>query len=176
MKKILFAAMLDEIERAILFNLAKDPSMEISTLADVTGYDRKTIRTRLKKLINYGVLSGYRQKINLVALGFHFSTITILENPARVTAVVDYLKKIPSVVQIQFAFSGKITAIVAYNTPGELDKFLNDLLENGTIDYSVEDNVYIVENPLSLKVLECDVTQDESQQLQENSTPIEDEE
>lgn len=144
MEKKIFNAMLDDIEKVLLKHLSETPEMTITELSKKTGYDRKTLRARIKKLKYYGVLSGPKYEIEVANLGFNYASITIEDNPAHVSQVINFLETLPSVHMILYSFTGKIQVIVSYSRPEELDSFLNTLLENGSINYKVDDNIYII--------------------------------
>ena len=100
-----------DLDRRLLRNLQRTPSLSVSELAELAGMTTPTTARRLDRLREAGVIKGQVATLNWAALGFSVEVslrITLDKTSAR--SFDDFLeaaRKIPEVIEIQ-TFLGRV--------------------------------------------------------------------
>lgn len=152
-EKLLPVNVLDALERNILTLIAKNPSISVTTISETLDKDRKTIRSRLKKLTKIGVLSGPEFVVNPYTIESNYALIHLDVGPAKIPVVTEILEELPGVVNISYSYSGKIHVMLVYNSPRRLNMIISKLTESGITTYTIEDNLHVISPPYSFEEL-----------------------
>jgi Lrp/AsnC family leucine-responsive transcriptional regulator len=99
---------IDNVDRGILYELqrnARDTTAQ--EIADKTGVSASTVRNRIDRLEEIGVIEGYYPKINYEAAGLPLQALFVCTaDPAERSEVVDQLLGIRGVVEIRETITG----------------------------------------------------------------------
>lgn len=101
--------MLDEFDFSLIEKLQKDARKPITQLARELGRPTATVRDRLRRLENKGVIQGYTAVIDVAKIGFpikaiiHVNTSEKMVDPA---AFLDALGQIPTVASAALVTGG----------------------------------------------------------------------
>lgn len=75
--------LLDEVDRGILFALQRDArDTTIADIADEVGVSASTVRNRIDRMEEKGIIEGYYPKINYERAGFPLRVIFVCSAPA----------------------------------------------------------------------------------------------
>lgn len=92
---------IDKLDAALLRLLSDDPRAQVMDLATRLGVARNTIASRMRRLEDSGVVSGYRPDIDLPTLGLTVQAFVGAETvQGRIGAVIDSLRQIPEVLEV----------------------------------------------------------------------------
>lgn len=92
----------DDIDALLLGCLIQDPEATNSAIAQSTGLSRNTVRARLARYVDEGVLRSVERRIDPAFLGFPLSAYMLLRvTQRRLDAVGRALGEIPEVLEIQ---------------------------------------------------------------------------
>lgn len=151
-KRLLPVNVLDELEKTIVELIIKKPEITISEISERLNKDRKTVRTRIKKLVKTGVLSGPEFRINPYVFETNYALLNITVEPAKVSVVIEILESLPGVLNILYSYSGRIYTVVSYSSPRKLDNIITRLKESGIENYSIDDNLHVsIPEPYSFR-------------------------
>jgi DNA-binding Lrp family transcriptional regulator len=136
------AANLDDIDRAILAELAADARITNAALAQRVGVAESTSIKRLRALREAGIVTGFTAQLNLAALGFPIEAVIKVRlsnhNRDHVLRFHATLTKIPGVLTA-FHIAGEDDYLlhVAVRTPQELrDLVLNHIVVHGGVQHT----------------------------------------
>ena len=89
---------LDEIDRAILRLLQEDGRMSYSEISRRIKIPESTVRVRVNKLVNEGVIRKFAALINPFKAGYDILAFIVVDaEPSKVRYVIDELAKLPEV-------------------------------------------------------------------------------
>lgn len=89
---------MDEIDKAILRLLQENGRMSYSEIARRTGIPESTVRLRIKKLIEEGVIRKFAALINPFKAGYNIvAFISVDIEPNKIKKAVEELSKLPEV-------------------------------------------------------------------------------
>lgn len=92
----------DDIDALVLGSLIQDPEATNSAIAQSTGLSRNTVRARLARYVDEGVLRSVERRIDPAFLGFPLSAYMLLRvTQRRLDTVARALGEIPEVLEIQ---------------------------------------------------------------------------
>lgn len=110
---------IDQLDVELLELLARDARAGVVQLASTLGISRNTVQSRLKRLEEGGVLTGYRPQFNLAQAGLATEAFIGLEvQQGRLAAIVDVLTAIPHVLAIH-AITGREDLLVRVATQNQ---------------------------------------------------------
>lgn len=92
---------IDETDQRIIVALRRKPRASVSELSRLLSLARGTVHTRLDRLENRGVITGYGPDLNLGTAGYPvraFTTLSIAQG--HHDRVVDQLRAIPQVLEV----------------------------------------------------------------------------
>jgi Lrp/AsnC family leucine-responsive transcriptional regulator len=101
MKRLGFEdGMIDPADARILQILNKNARISTAELARKIGLSAPSVAERMKRLEEAGIIEGYHTRINLAALGLHFTAwLRIRPVPGELTRVADILRSLPEIVE-----------------------------------------------------------------------------
>lgn len=104
---------LDEVDVKILQALQADGRAPLTQLSAQFGIPHGTIRDRIRKMENAGVIEGYRAVINPARIGFVINCIVefTLDHRVDVGQSIEALLSVPEVTEVHI-LSGEIDALV----------------------------------------------------------------
>lgn len=108
--------LIDAIDRRMIAELGKDARLSIRTLADRVHISRTAAHTRLNRLLEHGVITGFSATVDREALGLGITAIVIVKVDADWTTVSEALAALPFVEKAQ-ALSGDIDILLTVSAP-----------------------------------------------------------
>ncbi|AFK22961.1 Lrp/AsnC family transcriptional regulator [Pyrococcus sp. ST04] len=126
--------MLDELDRRILHLLQEDGRISYSEIARLIGVPESTVRARVKKLVEKGIIRKFAALINPFKAGYEIvAVIAVDAEPSKVREVAEKLAELPEVDVLGIATGAHdIFMQVTVRNLEELERFLLDKL--GKID------------------------------------------
>ena len=124
---------LDQIDRKILGFLQQNARMTAKEIAEKVFLSSTSVTTRIDKLIERGVISGFSTKINYLALGFYTKAfIKLILEPVQKKDFYPYIAACPNVIQCNCVTGDYSMLIeVAFHNTIELDYFIGELQKFG---------------------------------------------
>ena len=130
---------LDAVNRRILEELQRDPSMTMSELGRRIGMSSPSVTERVRRLEEAGVIRGYRLDLNPAALGLPVGLyIRIRPNSGQLPRIAELAQQIPEVVECH-RVTGEDCFIVKAYIPAieQLDRLLDSFLLYGATTTSI---------------------------------------
>jgi DNA-binding Lrp family transcriptional regulator len=107
---------IDQVDRRIIAELGQDARLSIRALADRVHISRTSAHTRLSKLLEHGVITGFSANIDRESLGLGLTAIVIVKVDADWPTVSAALAALPFVEKAQ-ALSGDIDILLTVSAP-----------------------------------------------------------
>ncbi|GAF47102.1 MULTISPECIES: Lrp/AsnC family transcriptional regulator [Rhodococcus] len=112
---------IDRLDVQILRLLALDARTGVVELSSALGVSRNTVQSRVRRLEDAGLLTGYRLELDLAQAGIGVQAFIALEiEQGRLAAVVDSLAAIAQVLEV-YATTGREDLLVRVATPTQAD-------------------------------------------------------
>jgi len=103
MTKEMQASELDRIDRRIIAALVEDGRMSITELATRVGLSKTPCQYRLKKLIDSGVISGFRATLNQTKIGLdHIAFTSVKLSDTREAALEAFNAAVQKIAEVEF--------------------------------------------------------------------------
>lgn len=121
---------MDRLDLEILRKLTGDARTGVVELSAALGVSRNTVQSRVRRLEESGVLTGYEPRVDLAQAGVAVQAFVALEiNQVGMSAVVDGLARIPQVLEVH-ATTGRedLLVRVATATQAELQELVVRIL------------------------------------------------
>lgn len=124
--------MIDEIDRRIVAELAKDSTIPMARIAEECGVTRQTVASRIKKLEKDGVIKKYRAAVDLEKLGLHSYFILFLKldvsDQEKAAEFIRSIKTDPSVLMdVSITGEWDVMLLLAFCDVKEYEYYTNDL-------------------------------------------------
>jgi Lrp/AsnC family leucine-responsive transcriptional regulator len=148
--------LLDDLNRRLLAELTADPRLRTTELARRLGVSAPTVRERVTRLEESGVIRGYRLEVDPGALGLPVAAwIRLRPGPGQNQKIVDLATRTPEVVECHrisgedcFLIRVQVAAIAGLE--GILDKF---------VAHGQTTSSFIVSTPVPPRPVPLDVRQ-----------------
>jgi DNA-binding Lrp family transcriptional regulator len=121
---------LDRLDLEILRKLHDDARTGVVELSSALGISRNTVQSRVRRLEESGVLTGYQPRVDLAEAGLAVQAFVALEiNQVGMASVVSGLARIPQVLEVH-ATTGRedLLVRVATATQAELQELVVHIL------------------------------------------------
>ncbi|MDF2827904.1 MAG: AsnC family transcriptional regulator [Mycobacterium sp.] len=121
---------LDRLDLEILRKLSDDARTGVVELSSALGISRNTVQSRVRRLEESGVLTGYQPRVDLAEAGLAVQAFVALEiNQVGMSSVVSGLARIPQVLEVH-ATTGRedLLVRVATATQAELQELVVHIL------------------------------------------------
>ena len=119
--------LLDELGRRLLRLLADDPRRPASDLARALGVSAPTVRERMRRLCEAGIVRGFRLDLDPAALGLPIAAwVRLRPGPGQMSRIADLARRTPSVTQC-YRISGEDCFLFLVHVPAMAD--LEDVLD-----------------------------------------------
>lgn len=106
---------LDELDLSILRLLQLNARISFSELARRTGVPEATVRYRIRKMVERGVIKGFYTLVEPSKVGFPFSVIVLAEvDPEELDNVFKSISEIPEVTHV-FKLTGKHNIVAIFH-------------------------------------------------------------
>ncbi|WP_322919364.1 Lrp/AsnC family transcriptional regulator [Nocardioides renjunii] len=123
-------SLLDSVNRGILDALAADPRLSIAALARQVGMSTPTVRERVRRLEEAGVIRGYRLDVDPAAIGLPVAAwVRIRPGPGQLPRIAELAEATPQVSEChrisgEDCFLLKVHVARIEDLEGVLDQFL----------------------------------------------------
>jgi DNA-binding Lrp family transcriptional regulator len=118
---------IDRLDAELLEMLARDARAGVVQMASMLGISRNTVQSRLRRLEDGGLLTGYRPELDLGKAGISSQAFIGLEvQQERLASIVEALTAIPSVLEVH-ATTGREDLLVRVATVSQAG--LQELIE-----------------------------------------------
>jgi Lrp/AsnC family transcriptional regulator, leucine-responsive regulatory protein len=139
------STLLDELNVRILEELTADPRLRTTELARRLGVSTPTVRERVTRLEESGVIRGYRLDIDPAALGRPVAAwVRLQPGPGQVPRIAEMARSTPEVVECH-RISGEDCFLMRVQVPA-IDK-LEDLLDRFA-PYGRTNSSFVVSTPV----------------------------
>lgn len=126
---------LDYIDRCILYSLQEDVRrMSASTIAERLDVSARTVRNRINKLEESGVINGYRLDVNYEIAGYQLHTMVVCTAPIEGREeIAKEATDVPGVISVREIMTGDQNLLVeVVGTDGDdLSRITSDLNDLG---------------------------------------------
>lgn len=123
----------DETDRQIISLLMKNARMPVKEIAKELYLTSPTVSTRIKKLKENGIITGFHTSVDLSSFGYNIKAFVNLEvDPKDKQEFYGFIEKIPNVIECN-CVTGDYSMIieVAFKRTEELDHLINVLQKYG---------------------------------------------
>lgn len=130
---------MDKIDLKLIELLQKNARYSLKYLAKEVFLSTPAVSSRILKLEEGGIITGYSAKINLLKLGYSIKAFINLEmSPREKTEFYPFIASCPNVLECN-CVTGKYSMIitVAYHTTLELDAFIGELQKFGNTETQI---------------------------------------
>lgn len=124
---------MDSIDKVIINELSKNARISIKDLAEKVYLSAPAVKTRIEKLENDGIITGYSACLNHSAIDYAIKAYINLEMmPKDKPRFYPFIKSCPNVLECD-CVTGQYSMLikVAFKTTVELDQFIGRLQEFG---------------------------------------------
>lgn len=122
---------LDDVDRCILYSLQEDTRrMSASTIAERLDVSARTVRNRIERLEESGVINGYRLDVNYESAGYQLHTLVVCTAPiAERSEIARAAADVAGVVNVREIMTGDQNLLVeVVGTDGDdLSRITSDL-------------------------------------------------
>jgi Lrp/AsnC family transcriptional regulator, leucine-responsive regulatory protein len=122
--------LLDELNTRILAELTADPRLRTTELARRLGVSTPTVRERVTRLEESGVIRGYRLEVDPAALGLPVAAwVRLRPGPGQIPKIIELAGRTPEVVEChrisgEDCFLMRVQVAAIASLEDVLDKFL----------------------------------------------------
>ena len=119
--------------------LQKNARFPLKHLAEEVFLSTPAVSSRIEKLQEAGIITGYTANINPIKLGYNIKAFINLEvSPKQKPDFYPFIKSCPNVLECN-CVTGKYSMLikVAYHTTEELDAFINEIQKFGNTETQI---------------------------------------
>ena len=130
---------MDKIDLKIIELLQKNARFPLKHLAEEVFLSTPAVSSRIEKLQEAGIITGYTANINPIKLGYNIKAFINLEvSPKQKPDFYPFIKSCPNVLECNCA-TGEYSMLikVAYHTTEELDAFINEIQKFGNTETQI---------------------------------------
>ena len=130
---------MDKIDLKIIELLQKNARFPLKHLAEEVFLSTPAVSSRIEKLQEARIITGYTANINPIKLGYNIKAFINLEvSPKQKTDFYPFIKSCPNVLECN-CVTGKYSMLikVAYHTTEELDAFINEIQKFGNTETQI---------------------------------------
>jgi Lrp/AsnC family leucine-responsive transcriptional regulator len=104
---------MDDLDRKIIARLTADGRMPYSRIAEDAGVATTTVHQRVKRLIDGGIITGTRVRVDWEAVGLPVTAVVSVETPSSkpLAAIAEELRAIPYI-QNCFSMTGEFDLLL----------------------------------------------------------------
>ncbi|MEE8457010.1 MAG: Lrp/AsnC family transcriptional regulator [Acidimicrobiia bacterium] len=104
---------MDDLDRKIIAFLTEDGRMPYSRIAEDAGVATTTVHQRVKRLIDNGIITGTRVRVDWEAVGLPVTAVVSIETPSSrpLAAIAEELRAIPYI-QNCFSMTGEFDLLL----------------------------------------------------------------
>lgn len=125
---------LDDVDRSILHQLQLNARQTDTEIAEKVGVTSTTVRNRLDKLEDHGVIRGYHPEINYEHAGYPLHVMFVCTvNPNKLDSLTEQILNVRGVVTTRNLLGGErnLHVEVVAGTVSEIEDIRNDLADLG---------------------------------------------
>ena len=137
--------MMDELNERLLTELTADPRLRTTELARRLGVSAPTVRERVTRLEESGVIRGYRLDLDPAALGLPVAAwVRLKPGPGQIPRIIELAQATPEVVECH-RISGEDCFLIRVQVPAidALEELLDKLNVHGSTNSS-----FVVSTPV----------------------------
>lgn len=134
-----FHERMDQIDKKLLALLDKNGRCSLKFLADEVFLSTPAVSTRISRMEEEGIITGYSVKVNPLKLGYNIKAYINLEmTPKQKGEFYPFIEACPNVLECD-CVTGKYSMLikVAFHTTMELDAFIGALQRFGNTDTQI---------------------------------------
>ena len=106
-------APIDDVDRAILYQLQVDARQPITELAEYADVSDNTVRNRMEKLEERGIVQGYSADVDYHRIGAqHYYQFVCTARVSEREALVERAHEVPGVVEVRALMTGNRNVLV----------------------------------------------------------------
>lgn len=143
---------MDKIDLKIIELLQKNARFPLKHLAEEVFLSTPAVSSRIEKLQEAGIITGYTVNINSIKLGYNIKAFINLEvSPKQKPEFYPFIKSCPNVLECN-CVTGKYSMLikVAYHTTEELDAFINEIQKFGNTETQIVFSTAVEHRGISL--------------------------
>lgn len=143
---------MDKIDLKIIELLQKNARFPLKHLAEEVFLSTPAVSSRIEKLQEAGIITGYTANINPIKLGYNIKAFINLEvSPKQKPEFYPFIKSCPNVLECN-CVTGKYSMLikVAYHTTEELDAFINEIQKFGNTETQIVFSTAVEQRGISL--------------------------
>ncbi len=136
---LFFHERMDQIDKKLLALLDKNGRCSLKFLADEVFLSTPAVSTRISRMEEEGIITGYSVKVNPLKLGYNIKAYINLEmTPKQKGEFYPFIEACPNVLECD-CVTGKYSMLikVAFHTTMELDAFIGALQRFGNTDTQI---------------------------------------
>jgi len=129
----------DEIDKEILRLLQKDGRMPYKDIAERINKAPATVKNRITKMMEMGIIRAFVPLLNYKALGYAISAVILVQaKPGKLNDLVDYIAKEGNITAM-YEITGEydIILIGRFKNEDHLSEFVRKLLNSGDVERTV---------------------------------------
>lgn len=130
---------MDKIDLKIIRVLQRNAKAPLKVLAEEVFLSPPAVASRIEKLEQTGVITGYSANVDKLKLGYYVTAFINLEiNPKQKPKFYPFIEACPNVIECN-CVTGKFSMLikVAFNTTMELDTFIGQLQQFGNTETQI---------------------------------------
>ncbi len=130
---------MDKIDYKIIELLQQNARYPLKHLAEQVYLSTPAVSSRIEKLEEAGIITGYTANIDQGKLGYNIKAFINLEvSPKQKSEFYPFIKSCPNVLECN-CVTGKFSMLlkVAYHTTEELDAFINEIQKFGNTETQI---------------------------------------
>ncbi|MGI0085010.1 MAG: Lrp/AsnC family transcriptional regulator [Nitrososphaerales archaeon] len=123
---------IDQVDRKLLAELARDSDQTTKRLADKSGVTRQTVASRISKLKKSKILTGFRAKLDYSQLGYSIFFVLFLKlGPFDESLIASALEEFRAshhvLMDVSVTGEWDIMQVLAFKDTGEYDQYIANL-------------------------------------------------
>ena len=129
----------DEIDKEILRLLQKDGRMPYKDIAEKINKAPATVKNRISKMLDMGIVKAFVPLLNYKALGYGISAIILVQaKPGKLADLIQIIRKDGNI-NFVYDITGEydIILIGRFKNEEHLAEFVRNLLDSGAVERTV---------------------------------------
>jgi len=129
----------DEIDKEILRLLQRDGRMPYKDIAEKINKAPATVKNRISKMMDLGIVKAFVPLLNYKALGYSISAVILIQaKPGKLNDLVEFLANVDNI-NFVYEITGEYDVIVIgrFRNEEHLSDFVRKILGSGAVERTV---------------------------------------